>query len=54
MRRLIRHHTFAASGGYLGQIDFGTSNQFGAISIHPDTGVLYAARGGTIDVIYPF
>ena len=49
-----RLQKFAANGGYLGQFDFGTSNQFGAIAIHPDTGVLYVARGGTIDVICPF
>jgi hypothetical protein len=49
-----RLQKFAPNGGYLGQFDFATSNLFGAMAIHPDTGVLYVGRGATIDVICPF
>ena len=49
-----RLQKFAPNGSYLGQFDFGSSNLFGAIAIHPDTGVLYVGRGSTIDVICPF
>lgn len=49
-----RLQKFAPNGSYLGQFDFGTSNLFGAMAIHPDTGVLYVGRGAAIDVICPF
>ena len=49
-----RLQKFSPNGSYLGQFDFGTSNLFGAMAIHPDTGVIYAARGASIDVICPF
>lgn len=42
------------TGAYLGQFDFGTSRLFDAVVIDPATGILYAARGTTIDVICPF
>lgn len=49
-----RLQKFAANGGYLGQFKFGSSSLFGAMAIHPDTGILYVARGAAIDVICPF
>jgi len=49
-----RLQKFSPNGGYLAQFDFGTSKLFGAMAIHPDTGVIYAGRGGVIDVICPF
>ena len=45
---------FAANGAYLGQFGFGGSIQVGAIAIDPMTGVLYVARGTSIDAVCPF
>ncbi len=49
-----RLQKFAPNGSYLGQFDLGTTNLFGAIAIHPDTGVLYVGSGSTIHVICPY
>jgi hypothetical protein len=49
-----RLQKLSPTGAFLGQFTFGTSKLFNGIAIDPSTGILYAARGATIDVICPF